>query len=103
MKPYYFTSLGLAAFATMTIYYITKSRIGKALIATEDDEIAAEASGIYTLNTSIGLSVGAFLTGLGGTFMAYYLFHIHPAGFFNLKWALYPYLMSIMGVGLEWF
>src|SRR4030042_3243703 len=48
MKPYYFISLGLAAFATIAIYYIVRSRIGKALIATRDDEVAAEARGIYT-------------------------------------------------------
>jgi branched-chain amino acid transport system permease protein len=98
MKPYYFISLGLAAFATIAIYYIVRSRIGKALIATRDDEVAAEASGIYTLKYKVlAFSVGAFLTGLGGSLQAYYLFHIHPAGFFNLKWALYPILMSIMG------
>jgi branched-chain amino acid transport system permease protein len=98
MKPYYFISLGLAAFATIAVYYIVRSRIGKALIATRDDELAAEASGIYTLKYKVlAFSVGAFLTGLGGSLQAYYLFHIHPAGFFNLKWALYPILMSIMG------
>ena len=98
MKPYYFISLGLAAFATIAIYYIVKSRIGKALIATRDDELAAEASGIYTLKYKVlAFSVGAFLTGLGGSLQAYYLFHIHPAGFFSLKWALYPILMSLMG------
>jgi branched-chain amino acid transport system permease protein len=98
MKPYYFISLGLAALATIAIYYIVRSRIGKALIATRDDEVAAEASGIYTLKYKVlAFSMGAFLTGLGGSLQAYYLFHIHPAGFFSLKWALYPILMSIMG------
>jgi branched-chain amino acid transport system permease protein len=98
MKPYYFISLGLAAFATIAIYTIVKSHIGKALIATRDDEVAAEASGIHTLRYKVlAFSVGAFLTGLGGSLQAYYQFHIHPAGFFNLKWALYPILMSLMG------
>ena len=98
MKPYYFTSLGLAVLTTIAIYFIVKSRIGMALTATRDDEVAAEASGIYTLKYKVlAFSVGAFMTGLGGSLQAYYLFHIHPAGFFSLKWALYPILMCLMG------
>jgi branched-chain amino acid transport system permease protein len=98
MKPYYFTSLGLAAFATIVVSSMIKSRVGMALIATRDDEVAAEASGVDTLKYKVlAFSVGAFMTGLGGSLQAYYLFHIHPAGFFSLKWALYPILISLLG------
>ena len=98
MKPYYFVSLGLAAFATLAVYFVVKSHTGMALIATRDDEIAAETTGVDTLKYKVlAFSVSAFITGLGGSLQAYYLFHIHPAGFFSLKWALYPILMSLMG------
>lgn len=98
MKPYYFISFGLAVLATILLYIIVRSQMGKALIATRDDELAAEASGIDTLKYKVmAFSIGAFLTGLCGSLQAYYLFHIHPAGFFSLKWALYPVLMSSLG------
>jgi len=98
MKPYYFTGLGLALFGTAAIYFIVRSHIGLALIAIKDDELAAETNGINILKYKVlAFSIGAFLTGVGGSLQAYYLFHIHPVGFFNLKWALYPILMSVMG------
>ena len=45
----------------------------------------------------IAFAVGAFFTGLCGSLFAYYLFHIHPSGFFSLNWALIPVLMTIFG------
>jgi branched-chain amino acid transport system permease protein len=98
LRPYYFTSLGVALLATAIIYFLITSRVGLALIAIRDDEVAASTNGIFILKFKVlAFALGAFVTGVCGSLQAYYLFHIHPVGFFSLKWALFPILMSILG------
>jgi hypothetical protein len=87
MRPYYWTGLFLALFATAVVYFLTRSRIGLALTAIREDETAAAANGINILKYKIfAFSVGAFLSGLGGSLTAYYLFHISPESVLLLKW-----------------
>lgn len=98
MKPYYYTGLALALLALVVTYLIVRSRFGLALIAVREDESAAAANGINVLKYKISaLAVSAFLAGLCGSLQAYYIFHVNPEGVFNLKWALYPILMCVMG------
>ena len=98
MVPYYFISLFLAVLAIAVTYYMIKSRLGLALIATRDDETAASAIGINILKFKVlAFAVGAFLAGLCGALQAYYIFHVEPQGFFSLNWTLYPVLMCILG------
>ena len=96
--PYYFIGLFLALLAMGVTYYMLKSRIGLALIATRDDEDAAAAIGVNTLKFKVlAFAVSAFLAGLCGALQAYYIFHVEPQGFFGLRWTLYPVLMCILG------
>ncbi len=98
MMPYYFTGLFLALLATGITYSMVRSRIGLALRAIHQDEIAAAANGIHILKYKVlAFAVGAFLAGLCGSLQGYYLFHIHPEGFLNLNWTLYPILMCVLG------
>lgn len=98
MRPYYWTGLFLALFATAVVYFLTRSRIGLALTAIREDETAAGANGINILKYKIfAFAVGAFLSGLGGSLTAYYLFHISPESVLLLKWTLYPILMCVIG------
>jgi branched-chain amino acid transport system permease protein len=98
MKPYYFTGLLLALLSTAVTYAIVRSRIGLALGAIREDEMAAAASGVHILKYKVlAFAVSAFLAGLCGSLQGYYLFHIHPEGFLNLNWTLYPILMCVLG------
>jgi branched-chain amino acid transport system permease protein len=98
MKPYYWTGLFLAVFATALVYFLTRSRIGLALRAIREDETSAAAHGIHLLKYKIfAFSVGAFLAGICGSLFAYYLFHINPDSVLKLDWALYPILMCVIG------
>ena len=72
--------------------------MGLALVAVREDEEAAASNGIHVLKFKIvAFAVGALFTALCGSLYAYYLFHIHPTGFFSLNWALMPVLMTILG------
>jgi len=98
MMPYYFTGLFLALLATATIYVTSRSLLGLALTAIKEDEMAASANGVHVLKYKvIAFAIGAFITGLCGSLQAYYVFHIHPVGFFSLSWTLYPILMTVLG------
>jgi branched-chain amino acid transport system permease protein len=67
-------------------------------VAIREDEVAAAANGIAVLKYKIfAFAVGAFVTGLCGSLNAYYVFHIHTGGAFNLNWVIIPILMSILG------
>lgn len=98
MHAYYFMALFVALLATGTNYYMIRSRIGLALVAVRDDELAASANGINVLKYKVlAFAVGAFIAGLCGSLQGYYLFHIHPQNFYGLNWTLYPILMCVMG------
>jgi len=98
MIPYYFFALSIALLALLCVWLLVRSRVGLALVAIREDEEAAAANGIHVLKFKIfAFAVGAFFTGLCGSLFAYYLFHIHPSGFFSLNWALLPVLMTILG------
>jgi branched-chain amino acid transport system permease protein len=98
MMPYYFTGLLLALLSTAVTYVIVRSRIGLAIGAIREDEMAAAASGVHVLGYKVfAFAVSAFLTGICGSLQGYYLFQINPEGFLNLNWTLYPILMCVLG------
>jgi branched-chain amino acid transport system permease protein len=80
--PLYGLCLGLAALATVMTANIARSRFGRALIATRDAEVAAEASGISkpALLTRVFLFAGA-AAGLGGGLFATLQTYITPDAF----------------------
>lgn len=98
MKPHYWMALLLALVATGVVYYMTNSRVGLALKAIREDEMAASSSGIHILKYKVlAFAVSAFLVGVCGSVYAYYLFHVSPEGFLILRWTLYPILMCVIG------
>ena len=98
IMPHYYIALFLAILATCVTLYMTRSRIGLALVAIRDAEPAAEGSGINVLKFKvIAFAVAAFVPGVCGALQAYYLFNVEPQGFYNLNWTLYPVLMCALG------
>jgi len=98
IKPYYWTGLFLAIFATMVVYFMIRSHTGLALRAIREDETSAAAHGIHVLKYKVlAFSVGAFLAGLCGSLYGIYLFHINPDSVLKLDWTLYPILMCVIG------
>lgn len=98
IKPYYWTGLFLAIFATILVYFIVRSRTGLALRAIREDETSASAHGIHVLKYKVlAFSIGAFLAGLCGSLYGIYLFHINPDSVLKLDWTLYPILMCVIG------
>lgn len=80
------------ALVAVTYYFvrrIVRSRIGRALEAIREDEIAASAMGINTAKYKIGaFTTGAFLAGIAGSLFASYNQSVAPLTF--------DFMMSIM-------
>ena len=98
LGPYYFIALAIALSAFLFVWLLMRSRVGLALVAIREDEQAAASNGIHVLKFKIlAFAAGAFFSGMCGSIYGYYLFHIHPLGFFSLNWALLPVLMTVLG------
>ena len=98
MEPYYWIGLLLALLATAAVYFITRSRIGLALRALNEDETSAASHGIHILQYKIlAFAIGSFLMGVCGSLYAYYLFMVQPGGVMNLNWLFIPILICILG------
>ena len=82
---------------------IERSRMGDGLTALRDDEIAAEAVGVPTLQMKIivtGLS-GAFM-GMAGAPYPYYVTFLEPASAFNLSITVNAIAMAMIGGTASW-
>jgi branched-chain amino acid transport system permease protein len=98
MDIYYWTGLGLAIAATVAIFFLSRSRLGLAFRAISEDEISAASHGISILsNKVVAFAIGGFITGIGGSLWAYYLFMINPGAVMSLNWMFYPMLICILG------
>lgn len=70
----YYISIILVAVGVGAAYFISRSKYGTLLKAIREDDPAAQAIGINTVKFRVGtFMISAALTGLAGTFHAYYL------------------------------
>jgi branched-chain amino acid transport system permease protein len=98
MHPYYWTGFLLALLVTAAVYLITKSRVGLALRAVNEDETSAASHGINILQYKLlAFAIGSFIMGVVGSLYAYYLFIINPPSIMNLNWLFIPILICILG------
>lgn len=83
-SPYKFYYLNLAVVALVVIFGIRllSSRIGRALAATRDDELAARSSGVdVTYTRVLAFAISAFWAGIAGSLWAHFFGYISPETF----------------------
>jgi branched-chain amino acid transport system permease protein len=79
---YYYLMLGLVVFVVACISSIMNSPVGRAFLATRDDEDAAQTCGIDTRFYKIlSFTLAAGFTGMAGAFYAHYFRYISPNSF----------------------
>ena len=83
-RAYYYVALVLMLAATAVVREIERRRFGAYLTAIRQDESACEA-------------LSSFLTGLGGTFYAYYLFSLQPNAVFGIPLSVEIVIRPIVG------
>jgi len=97
-RVYYYIALALMLAATATAWAIERQRFGIYLAAIREDEAAAEALGVNALKYKmLAMVVSSFLTGLGGTFYAFYLFSLQPNTLFGIPLSVEIIIRPIVG------
>ncbi|HXJ84863.1 MAG TPA: branched-chain amino acid ABC transporter permease [Candidatus Methylomirabilis sp.] len=97
---YYYVALGLMLAATLIVAGIERLRFGSYLIAIRQDESACEALGVDTLRYKmLAMVLSSFLTGVGGTFYAFYLFSLQPNAVFGIPLSVDIIIRVIVGGG----
>jgi len=84
--------------ATGVVAWIERHRFGAYLVAIREDENACEALGVDTFRYKmLAIVVSAFLTGIGGTFYAFYLFSLQPNSVFGIPLSVEIVIRPIVG------
>ena len=80
--PYYVTVLVIVTIATILLYRLQDSRLGRAWVAVREDELAAASMGINTVTTKLlAFAIGASTSGFAGVFLASKLTLVSPDQF----------------------
>jgi branched-chain amino acid transport system permease protein len=97
-RVYYYVALALMVGATALVATLERQRFGIYLTAIRQDENACEALGVNTFRYKmLAMVVSSFLTGIGGTFYAYYLFSLQPNSVFGIPLSVEIVIRPIVG------
>ena len=97
-RVYYYIALALMLGATGVVALIERRRFGIYLGAIREDEAACEGLGVDTFKYKmLAMILSAFLTGLGGTFYAFYLFALQPNSMFGIPLSVEIIIRPIVG------
>ena len=97
-RAYYYIALALMLLATALVGWLERRRFGVYLAAIRDDEQASEAAGVDTFRYKmLAMLLSSFLTGIGGTFYAFYLFSLQPNTVFGVPTSVEIIIRPIVG------
>jgi branched-chain amino acid transport system permease protein len=81
-RPYYWTIIILIALVVVVLRNVEHSRLGRAWVAIREDEVAAAATGINTVQTKLlAFAIGASVSGFAGAFFGAMLGSVTPDNF----------------------
>ena len=95
---YYYTALGLFAFAALVAYLFLRGRAGHYLQAVRDDEPAAAAIGVPVRRYKLyAAAVSAALTSVAGTFQVMVVLFVDPSSSVDLSVSTAIALVAVIG------
>ncbi len=90
-------AVGLAVLTVVFIYRLTSSIPGKQFMAVRDDETATLAMGLSTTRIKVRAFVmGAFLAGIAGGTMTFYMTYLNPS-MFDFNYSFQIIAMVVLG------
>ncbi len=96
--PFYYVSLALALLAIGVSWWVRHSKYGLGLLAIRDDEDRVLGLGVKTSAYKLtAFVIAAFLAGVVGAVMIYFLGTVFPAVAFDPTFDLLPSMMSFVG------
>jgi branched-chain amino acid transport system permease protein len=97
-RAHYYIALVLMLLATGTAWLLERRRLGAYLAAIREDEEAAEALGVNAFRGKLtAMVISSFLTGVGGTFYAFYLLSLQPNSVFGIPLSVDIIIRPIVG------
>jgi branched-chain amino acid transport system permease protein len=95
--PYYYLLLAFIVIAVIAFHSLEESRVGRAWSAIREDEVAAEASGIFVLKYKVmAFAIGASTSGFAGALTASKISYITP-GSFTVQLSILVLVLVIFG------
>ncbi len=101
---YYWIPLGMLAFALLLNIALVHSRTGQYVMATRDDETAAEALGVPVMRYRlVAVAISAALMAMAGVFYAQYYLFVNPENAFGGTVSVQAILPAVIGgIGTIW-
>jgi branched-chain amino acid transport system permease protein len=97
-RAHYYITLALMLLATAVAWLLERRRFGVYLRAIREDEEASEALGVNTFRYKLlAMIISSFLTGMGGTFYAFYLLSLQPNSLFGIPLSVEIIIRPIVG------
>jgi branched-chain amino acid transport system permease protein len=94
----YYGALAIAVAASLTKYYLAKSKLGMALASIREDEEAAAGLGVRIFRCKlVAFTISAVFSGLMGGVYLMYTNYIDPHLVFGLDVTLLPVVMAMLG------
>jgi branched-chain amino acid transport system permease protein len=98
LTPRYYLSLLVAVLAVVTVYWLSRSRLGLGMMSVREDEDAAEASGVNTQKYKLlAFIMSTFMAGLAGGVYAYYAAAAQPGYLFSPIWTFDAVIIVFVG------
>lgn len=95
---FYELSLGLLLLATLTVFWLTRSRFGFGLIAIRENEESAAVMGVNTaLYKVLAFALSAIFTALAGGIHAYWITFLDPESAFDISLNVKMIIMAVFG------
>jgi branched-chain amino acid transport system permease protein len=98
LLPRYYLGLSVMVITLVTLYLLTNTPAGLAMVAIREDEIAASVNGVDILKFKVlALTISSFLAGLAGGIFAFYQMAIVPSSCFTPIWTFEPLMAVCIG------
>jgi branched-chain amino acid transport system permease protein len=95
---FYELSLGLLVIATLTIFWLTRSRFGFGLIAIRENEEGAAVMGVNTtLYKVLAFALSGIFSALAGGIHAYWITFLDPNSAFDISLNVKMIIMAVFG------
>ncbi len=94
----YLLALFVAVGSILLVYFLLRSRLGLALTAIRDNDLAAQSSGVNVFRSKLYVYlIAAFGCGVVGAVVAMNLLRIQPAAAFSINWTAYALFIVVIG------
>jgi branched-chain amino acid transport system permease protein len=97
-RLFYELSLALLVFATLTVFWLTRSKFGFGLIAIRENEEGAAVMGVNTtLYKVLAFALSGIFTALAGGIHAYWITFLDPESAFDISLNVKMIIMAVFG------